>query len=119
MRMFRFHSLGPRDGVDSLGGNAFWAVGASLLAPIPSRPDWPLKIHSFFNAGQLALVQGQGKGLSNAWQELVQPSSSFGVGLMYMQSGLRVELNAGLPLTARKGDGHRKGIQLGIGISFL
>lgn len=57
VRMFRLNSLGPREAYDSLGGDAYWAAGASLLAPIPARADWPLKLHAFANAGQLTQAQ--------------------------------------------------------------
>ena len=67
VRMFRLNSLGPKQqrtwtpncrhaadfADDSLGGDAYWAAGLSVMAPIPWRPEWPLKLHSFLNAGQL------------------------------------------------------------------
>lgn len=118
LRMFRHSSLGPKSDADSLGGDAFWSLGLSCLSPIPRKPHWPLMLHTFVNAGQLCQLPTQG----NYWgglKELTQPSSSVGLGLVYMQGQLRVELNAGVPLTARKGDGMRKGLQLGIGIDFL
>lgn len=45
--------MGPRDNRDYLGGNAFWALGASLVTPIYKKHDWPLKGHAFVNAGKL------------------------------------------------------------------
>ncbi|PWN45972.1 hypothetical protein IE81DRAFT_285050 [Ceraceosorus guamensis] len=119
VRMFRFNSLGPKDGGDSLGGDAFWSAGCSLFAPLPLRPHWPLKLHAFFNAGQLTQIDQTIPLQPPALSPLLQPSASAGVGLMFSQGPLRVELNAGLPLAARRGDGARKGVQLGIGISFL
>ncbi|SPO23778.1 related to SAM50 - essential component of the SAM or TOB complex of the mitochondrial outer membrane [Ustilago trichophora] len=121
LRMNRHSSLGPKSDRDSLGGDAYWSAGLSLLTPIPSRPQWPLMLHTFLNAGQLCQLDPNRSG-RNYWsglRELTQPSSSVGLGLVYMQGQLRVELNAGVPLTARKGDGYRKGLQLGIGIDFL
>lgn len=67
VRMFRLNTLGPKQqrtsapccnhqltfADDSLGGDAYWAAGLSVMAPIPWRPEWPLKLHSFLNAGQL------------------------------------------------------------------
>ncbi|KDN46266.1 hypothetical protein K437DRAFT_256229 [Tilletiaria anomala UBC 951] len=144
LRMFRQHSLGPRDGLDSLGGDAFWSAGASLIADMPRRPDWPLKLHAFVNTGQLCQIDQAAplarvksssssyKGavpatgtsnresvLASTFRQLAQPSISAGVGLMYVQGPLRVELNAGVPLVARRGDGTRKGLQFGIGVAFL
>ncbi|PWY99432.1 hypothetical protein BCV70DRAFT_118764 [Testicularia cyperi] len=127
LRMFRLNSLGPKARGDSLGGDAYWAVGGSVLTPIPGKLHWPLKLHGFANAGQmcqLAPQLGTGKGGIGSidiggLRELLQPSSSVGFGLVYLQGQLRVEFNAGLPITARKGDGMRKGLQFGIGIQFL
>ncbi|SAM82411.1 related to SAM50-essential component of the SAM or TOB complex of the mitochondrial outer membrane [Ustilago bromivora] len=123
LRMFRHSSLGPKSDHSSLGGDAFYSLGLSCLSPIPTKPHWPLMLHTFINAGQLCQLptqpwKDQGK-YWGALKELAQPSSSVGVGLVYMQGQLRVELNAGVPLSARKGDGVRKGLQLGIGIDFL
>jgi outer membrane protein insertion porin family len=118
--MFRHSSLGPKNGQDSLGGDAFWSVGLSMFSPIPKKPHWPLMLHAFANAGQLAqLPTAAASSRVGACKELAQPSTAAGVGLVYTQGQLRVELNAGVPLTARRGDGMAKGLQLGIGIDFL
>lgn len=121
LRMFRHSSLGPKCDTDSLGADAFWSLGLSLLSPIPKLPHWPLMLHTFFNAGQMSQLPPPSH--SSAWrtacQSLLQPSTSIGVGLVYFQGPLRVELNAGVPLTARNGDATRTGLQLGIGIDFL
>jgi outer membrane protein insertion porin family len=131
VRMFRYNSLGPKDGLDSLGGDAYFSTGTSLIAPFwPGKAHWPLKWHAFVNAGQL--IQLDHNKLVNAnttisngnvsaiWSDMLsKPSCSAGVGLMIRQSGLRAEINVGVPLTIRKGDGGRKGVQLGIGIDFL
>lgn len=120
VRMFRHSSLGPKNGQDSLGGDAFWSVGLSMFSPIPKKPHWPLMLHAFANAGQLAqLPTAAASSRVGACKELAQPSTAAGVGLVYTQGQLRVELNAGVPLTARRGDGMAKGLQLGIGIDFL
>lgn len=126
VRMFRLNSLGPRQKYDSLGGDAFWAAGASLLAPIPARPEWPLKFHIFANAGQLTQAQSctstsnpDQRGLPASYTELLQPSASMGLGLLFQQGPVRLELNFGLPVLARRSDGTRKGLQFGIGLEFL
>lgn len=125
VRMFRYNSLGPKDGLDSLGGDVYYSLGGSLFAPIPSRPHWPLKIHSFCNVGQLIQSDPSQSLFHQANRRLLtsdliaKPSSSIGLGLMYRQGNLRAEVNFGLPLTMRAGDGVRKGVQLGIGVSFM
>ncbi|KAL4399154.1 mitochondrial outer membrane protein [Malassezia pachydermatis] len=119
VRMFRMNTLGPKQKHESLGGDAYWAAGASLLAPIPTRSHWPLRLHTFLNTGQLMQMQPhQPLGL-RTFSELMQPSASAGVGVLFQQGPVRLELNFGLPLLARVGDGARKGIQFGIGLDFL
>ncbi|SNX83794.1 related to SAM50 - essential component of the SAM or TOB complex of the mitochondrial outer membrane [Melanopsichium pennsylvanicum] len=122
IRCFRHSSLGPKSESDSLGGDAFWSVGLSAFTCIPQKPHWPLMLHAFANAGQLCQLDARKNG-GEYWKhgatELSQPCSSLGLGLVYMQGQLRVELNAGVPITARNADGMRKGLQLGIGIDFL
>lgn len=112
VRMFSFNALGPQSGADSLGGDVYWSTGASLMAPVPRRPEWPLKFHAFLNAGQLAHATARPT-------ELLTPSVSAGGGLLFQQGAVRLELNFGVPLAARQSDGLRKGFQFGVGISYL
>lgn len=118
LRMFSPNSLGPKAARDALGGWSFYSVGGSIFAPIPRKAHWPLKVHSWVNAGQIVGGHANGRGASLS-AAATQPSSSAGVGLAYTQGALRVELNAGMPLTSRRGDGLRKGVQFGIGVDFL
>jgi outer membrane protein insertion porin family len=115
--------------VDSLGGDLFWAAGASLITHFPRKPHWPVKAHAFLNAGQLESFRWRadtrtgtdaGSTLrSTVAAALTQPSVSAGVGLIYIFDPVRVELNFGVPLAARASDGTRKGVQVGIGLEFL
>lgn len=50
---------------------------------------------------------------------LSKPSISAGVGIVYRLDPVRVEMSFGLPIVAAKGEGARKGFQLGIGLEFL
>lgn len=125
IRMFRYNSLGPKEAMDSLGGDMYYSLKASLFGPIPARPEWPLKLHAFFNAGQLIQLDPK-QSLTGAVNQtlmaselLARPSSSIGLGLMYRQGDLRAEVNFGLPLSMRVHDGAQKGVQLGIGVSFM
>ena len=104
----------------------FWAAGASLIAHLPRKPHWPVKVQAFLNAGQLEPLhrhehaRGAGPSLrSTAAAALAQPSVSAGVGLVYLFDPVRAELNFGVPLAARASDGTRKGVQVGIGLEFL
>lgn len=57
--------------------------------------------------------------LHDLWTQLSLPTITAGIGLVYTQGALRAELNAGAPLASRRSDGTRKGLQLGVGVSFL
>jgi outer membrane protein insertion porin family len=114
----------PRIAVDSLGGDVFWAAGASLITHLPRKPHWPVKAHAFLNAGQLEPLHRHEDGVGSSLRSsistaLTQPSVSTGVGLIYHFDPVRVELNFGVPLAARTSDGTRKGLQIGIGLEFL
>ena len=107
---------------DSLGGDLFWAAGASIITHLPRKPLWPVKAHAFLNAGQLESVDwraGSSALRSSVAAALTKPSVSAGVGLIYLFDPVRVELNFGVPLAARASDGVRKGVQVGIGLEFL
>ncbi|EGG00834.1 uncharacterized protein MELLADRAFT_117963 [Melampsora larici-populina 98AG31] len=109
VRMFNLNTLGPKDGNDYLGGQIFWAGGLSLLAPVPGKPTWPLRMHGFVNAGRL----------TNTWSDVGGPSISVGLGLAGQLQGVRVEANVGVPVSVREGDGSRRGLHVGLGIAYL
>ncbi|KAG8770599.1 hypothetical protein FRC12_004168 [Ceratobasidium sp. 428] len=119
IRMFRPNEMGPRDGKDSVGGDMYWAAGASIIGPFPLKPHWPLKTHMFVNAGRLDSYDPKKSSLEQTLKSLTTPCISAGVGLVYMFSPLRVELNFGVPIAANVSDGLRKGLQVGIGMDFL
>ncbi|KAK7683106.1 hypothetical protein QCA50_013779 [Cerrena zonata] len=119
VRMLRANSLGPKDGPDSLGGDMYWSAGLSLIADIPKKPHWPVKLHGWVNAGRLDVVDRTKSVESILKTSFSQPTITAGVGLVYKLDPVRVEVNLGLPLTASKGDGTRKGLQVGIGLDFL
>jgi len=74
LRSFKNNSMGPRDGglsinlfpnnshlhwflIDnSLGGEIYWSVGASIIGDIPHKPHWPVKTQLFVNLGRLDMV---------------------------------------------------------------
>ncbi|KAK2734879.1 hypothetical protein FQN57_001442 [Myotisia sp. PD_48] len=133
VRGFRLSGLGPRDGEDALGGDVFAAASANLFFPLPrvSR-DKPFRLQAFVNAGRLlALQTPTGKvpttskevrdGMLHTISELQNglPTTAAGFGLVYAHPAARFELNFSLPLVVRRGEESRKGLQLGIGISFL
>lgn len=119
VRMFRANGMGPRDGSDSLGGDLYWSAGLSLISGIPRRPQWPVKLHGFLNAGRLDALDKSKPLQEQLSASLFRPSVSVGLGLVYKLDPVRVEVNFGVPLIANSGEGTRKGFQVGIGLDFL
>jgi outer membrane protein insertion porin family len=128
VRGFRYAGIGPR-----VGGDVYAAGGASLLIPFPRvGAQRPLRLQAFVNGGRLLALKGTGgeKGMSsesvndsvqNTIAELANglPTISAGIGVVYALPVARLELNFSLPLVIRKGEEPRKGLSLGVGISFM
>ncbi|KAK4158842.1 surface antigen-domain-containing protein [Cladorrhinum sp. PSN259] len=142
VRGFKLGGLGPHDGPDSVGGDVFAAGSVNMLLPLPrTGADSPLRLQLFANGGRLVALQNRQPGRevaekqqplkmgSNAVFNSVKsavgelgnglPSAAAGVGLVYAHPVARFELNFSLPLTFRKGEEGRKGLQVGVGINFL
>ncbi|GAA5990706.1 hypothetical protein JCM11641_008471 [Rhodosporidiobolus odoratus] len=122
IRSFRPNSMGPRDSGDYVGGDAFYALGASVLAPLPfvpkeKRGSWweeNFKVHAWVNAGKLIPTATPYSTLFTT-----PPSLTAGLGILYRHSLVRIEANLGLPIVAHRGEGAVKGLQFGLGLSFL
>lgn len=133
VRGFKLSGLGPREGSDSLGGDVYAAGSANLFMPLPRLgAEKPVRLQAFVNAGRLLALQKPQGGSPRSPQEVREsvahtiselanglPSTAAGVGIVYAHPVARFELNFSLPLVLRKGEEGRKGLQLGIGISFL
>lgn len=137
VRGFRLAGLGPRDGNDAVGGDAYYAAGASLLLPLPRvGKETPLRFQAFINGGRLLPLKDPRasedrdrplnggetvEGLRQTVQDLRtgMPSCAAGVGLVYAHPAARFEVNFSLPLAVRKGEEGRKGLSFGVGLSFL
>ncbi|KAL4793782.1 surface antigen-domain-containing protein [Aspergillus venezuelensis] len=133
VRGFRLGGLGPRDGVDAVGGDVYAAGSANLLFPLPRvGAEKPIRLQAFINGGRLLPLRTADKkapttstevkeAMSSTVSELRNglPSVAAGVGLVYAHPAARFELNVSLPLVQRKGEEGRKGLQLGIGINFF
>ena len=139
VRGFKLGGLGPHDGPDAVGGDVFAAGGVNMLLPLPrAGPTSPLRLQLFANSGRLVALKNKGKGketdggnamdsrtvvkgMSSALAELANglPSTAVGIGLVYAHPVARFELNFSLPLVLRRGEEARKGLQVGVGISFL
>ncbi|KAJ5258073.1 Bacterial surface antigen (D15) [Penicillium chrysogenum] len=128
VRGFRLCGLGPREGVDSLGGDVYAAGSANLLFPLPRLgAEKPVRFQAFLNGGRLLSLQTSQKAtpttngevqnaLVSTLSELQSglPSVAAGFGIVYAHPVARFELNFSLPLALRKGEEGRKGLQLGI-----
>ncbi len=123
VRGFYLNGLGPKDLNDSLGGDFFLSNGLSLFTRLPNlKKDSNLRFHSFINSGSLInnLLNSNGENDFRKLKKLLlEPSISAGFGIVYRHPAVRLELNLTMPLIARHDDFVRKGIQFGIGMSFL
>ncbi|KAI1408645.1 outer membrane protein, OMP85 family [Hypoxylon sp. FL1857] len=139
VRGFSLGGLGPRDGNDALGGDIFAAGSVNMLIPLPRiGPESPFRLQLFANGGRLVAMRKRTKGsdteytqrlsAGTVWDGMISatkdlstglPSIAAGVGLVYAHPVARFELNFSLPLVMRRGEDARKGLQVGVGISFL
>lgn len=121
VRGFSLNSLGPRDGIDFVGGEIYFAHGLTMFSRLPKfvvSPTTPLRLMTFVNGGSL-LHLDQENVAGTVKELLTVPSVSAGIGLVYRHPAARFELNLTMPLVARELEGTRKGLQFGVGLSFL
>eukprot|EP00048_Salpingoeca_helianthica_P003408 m.67099 g.67099 ORF g.67099 m.67099 type:complete len:502 (-) comp12688_c1_seq1:148-1653(-) len=128
VRGFATRGLGPREGQDSLGGDAYWALGAHVYTPLPftsirRRIGDAIKLHFFATAGSLCALESDSNlptRLVSVGQALTtRISSSVGIGLSASFQTFSLELNYCLPIHTTKGDLASPGLQFGVGFSFL
>ncbi|CAN3364146.1 sorting assembly machinery 50 kDa subunit [Diutina catenulata] len=116
VRGFLLNGLGPKQNKSSVGGNAFLNGGISVVSPLPflkNALESGFRIHTFFNYGKLVAETDVRQLLMSDY------STSVGVGILFNHPMARFELNVVLPVTAHDHDSMRKGLQWGIGMSFL
>lgn len=119
VRSFIMNGLGPKDQNSAVGGDYFVTGGVSLISHIPkTASDSGFRLHNFVNFGRLLAQNG------DCWSQmasnmLTNHSIGVGSGILYNHPMARFELNFVLPLAASRTDSLRKGIQYGVGISFL
>lgn len=121
VRGFTLNGMGPKQSAYSVGGNVFYNIGVSCFCPLPRSPsDSNFRLHGFLNAGNLANID------KSAFRDpitignfMAQPSISTGFGLVYKHPVARFELNFVVPVIQHASDQTRKGIQYGIGLSFM
>ncbi|CAO3650484.1 unnamed protein product [Cunninghamella blakesleeana] len=116
VRGFKNGGIGAREGNDSVGGNAYWALGASLISTIPGSAHLPIKLHAFANAGNISQYENREKVLQDLTKDC---RVSVGAGIILHHQFARIEANFCVPLQKRPGDIVQEGIQFGFGINFL
>ncbi|KAI9248615.1 surface antigen-domain-containing protein [Sporodiniella umbellata] len=115
VRGFRMGGIGERDGNDAVGGEAYWAAGASLIGSIPGMKHLPIKAHAFANAGSIVT-----KATRNTIHDLTQePRASAGFGFILHHSIARIEANYCIPLRYSASDLPQPKFQFGFGLNFL
>ncbi|WWD21438.1 hypothetical protein CI109_105923 [Kwoniella shandongensis] len=119
IRGWKVGGLGRRDGPDSLGGDLSWALGLSVLTPIPNKEHWPLRLHGFVNGGKVVAYDKTRSFTENITKMYGSPNISIGVGMMYRLEPIRIEVNFSMPLVGRKGERTARGLGVGVGIEFL
>lgn len=119
VRSFTLNRLGPRDQNSFIGGDLFLNGGISLFTDVPRYKESNFKFHNFINWGKLVSLNHE-KSVSDNFKQLSHSYClSYGFGILYNHPMARFELNFVLPLLANERDSIRKGIQYGIGVSFL
>lgn len=118
VRGFRINRLGRSDSGDAVGGDSVLAGGLSLYAPVPRVSSPNLKLHAFINGGT---VQPYDQGILRTFSNIIStpPSLATGFGLLYAHPAARFELNLTFPLLSHVGEQSHKGLQFGVGLSFL
>ncbi|EGW31681.1 uncharacterized protein SPAPADRAFT_62290 [Spathaspora passalidarum NRRL Y-27907] len=119
VRSFMLNGLGPKDFNSSIGGDIFLNGGISLITDIPRYTESNFKIHNFVNFGKLVKMDKSQGIIDNLKQLTHSHSLSYGIGLLFNHPMARFELNLVVPIIAHDRDSVRKGIQYGIGVSFL
>ncbi|CAX43070.1 sorting and assembly machinery (SAM) complex subunit of the mitochondrial outer membrane, putative [Candida dubliniensis CD36] len=119
VRSFLLNGLGPKDYNSCIGGDLFFNGGISLITDIPKYNESNFKIHNFINFGRLVGFNKEISLFNNLQKLTNQYSISYGFGILFNHPMARFELNFVLPLVTHERDSLRKGIQYGIGVSFL
>lgn len=110
MKGWLIGGMGPKEMNMSIGGNCFHALGLNFFSSVPFFRDSNFKLHYFTNVGKL----------TNKPKEILQNNSiSTGIGISFAHPMAAFELNYVVPVNNEPHDHLRKGLQWGIGISFL
>ncbi|TEB24481.1 hypothetical protein FA13DRAFT_1739187 [Coprinellus micaceus] len=97
---------------DSVGGDIYYSLGASVISKVPKKPHWPVNLHGWVNAGRVP------RPLVDNVKDVPfkTPQYPQAWAYIYRFDPVRVEVNFGVPIVSSKSDGTRKGIQVGVGV---
>ena len=109
---------------ESCGGDAYYVGGLALTLPIPFEKfkDWPMRLQLFANQGCLTrFVDSSAASVRTAILDEFRrsPRLSVGLGMVVRARVARIELNYSWPLLAPTHDILRRGLQIGIGMTFI
>ncbi|KAH3667793.1 hypothetical protein WICMUC_005193 [Wickerhamomyces mucosus] len=120
VRGFFYNGLGPRNFNDTLGGDLFLSGGLSIFQKFPYFDESTgLKFHYFLNFGNLIPLDHEESITKSLTELITRPSIGTGVGIVFKHPIARFELNFVLPVACHENDSIRKGLQYGIGLSFM
>lgn len=127
---FACNGVGPKDGLDSLGGDAYTFGSVSLLSKLPYFGSSALRFLLFFSGASLVPVSIQRPNPSDpsapptpdfkatCTSMVSDPSTCAGVGLVYRTPQAGVEMVYGVPLRARESDWQSKGLRVSVGLEL-
>ena len=124
LRGFGASEVGPTDGGDGLGGDAYFTMGAhvSYSPPIELFRNNGVRLQAFANCGNMGLLSDKGRaGVLERCEELIDPANlkvSAGVGVAAPTPVGRFELNLVRPLRGGPVDAPLLNFQWGIDVDF-
>lgn len=112
------NSMGPKDGQDFIGGQAFYQGRGTLTAKVPGKPFSPLRLTALLSTG--SLQSNCGKTFQDNLNNLAKssPVVSAAVGLTYNTDAATCEMLYVVPLKTNHGDVTREGFHLGVQLTF-
>lgn len=125
LRGFNMRSAGPEADGNFLGANSYWQCGLHVYTPLPFRPGKNgfgelFRTHFFCNLGNAVDIKSPYLSRSTLRDLTEATRISYGVGLVLRLGGVaRLELNYCFPYRFTGTDSINRGLQFGLGLSFL
>lgn len=121
---YKANALGPQDGSDRVGGDAFTLGNISLTGKLPhlasTHPLSPLRFLVFFSGASLSSVTSETSSFKEALLGSTEPSTCAGAGLLYKAYGADLELVYGVPLHSSRPEDNwtKRGVQVSVGLEL-